>query len=107
MKLSRREGTTMANGADFQINLLRMIAAELWFSNRLTVAREFLGKSYLSLSVAEKFSVDSLVQGTLGSDYQAITENFLRGQKAQQPLGFQVPIPPATAPSAPPAKSGA
>jgi hypothetical protein len=75
----------------FDANLLRMIAAELWFSNRLQAAREFFGKSYLSLSGAEKASVDQLVLGAIGADYQAITPDWLQTQKAQQPLGFQAP----------------
>ena len=76
---------------EFDTNLLRMIAAELWFSNRLKAAREFFGKSYLSLSVAEKTSVDQLVLGAIVSDYQSITPDWLQTQKAQQPLGFQAP----------------
>jgi hypothetical protein len=75
----------------FDANLLRMIAAELWFANRLQAAREFFGKSYLSLSGAEKASVDQLVLGAIGADYQAITPDWLQTQKAQQPLGFQAP----------------
>lgn len=77
--------------SEFEANLLRMIAAELWLSNRLQVARELLGKSYLSLSVAEKGTVDQLVFGTLAADYQTITPEWLLAQKAQQPMGFQAP----------------
>ncbi|MBV9521671.1 MAG: hypothetical protein JO010_02685 [Alphaproteobacteria bacterium] len=85
--------------SEFETNLMRMIAAELWLANRLQVAREFLGKSYLSLSAAEKTVVDQLVFGALASDYQTITPEWLQAQKVQQPMGFQaqggtpLPIP--------------
>lgn len=68
-----------------------MIAAELWLSLRLQVARDFLGKSYLSLSATEKASVDQLVFGSIASDFQALTPDFLQTQKAAEPMGFQGP----------------
>jgi hypothetical protein len=84
---------------EFDTNLLRMIAAEFWFSLRLQVAREFLGKNYLSLSVPEKSSVDQLVFGTISGDYQTITPDWLRTQKASEPVGFQAPVDKRAEPS--------
>ena len=90
---------------NFDTNLLRMIAAELWLSLRLQVAREFLGKSYLSLSAAEKNSVDQIVTGTIGADYQAITPHWLLRTQKTQPVGFQAPASMPAMPSPSPPKS--
>jgi hypothetical protein len=77
--------------SEFDTNLLRMIAAELWFSNRLQVARDLFGKGYLSLSPTEKGAVEQTVFAVLGADYNLITAEWLQAQKAQQPMGFQAP----------------
>jgi len=56
----------------FEVNLLRMIAAELWLSNRLHVARDLFERCYLSLSQAERGMVDQTVFAVLGADYALI-----------------------------------
>jgi hypothetical protein len=55
--------------SEFEINLLRMIAAEMWLSNRLQT-----------------------VFAILAADFQMITPEWLQAQKAGQPLGFQAPV---------------
>ncbi len=78
-------------GESFDTNLLRMIAAELWLSLRLQVARDLFGKGYLSLSAVEKSSVDQVVFATIAADFQTLTPDFLQTQKAGEPVGFQAP----------------
>jgi len=87
--------------SEFDTNLLRMIAAELWFSNRLQVARDLFGRGYLSLSPTEKGVVEQTVFGVLGADYNLITAEWLQAQKAQQAMGFQAPIGTAQAQTSP------
>jgi hypothetical protein len=73
----------------FETNLMRMIAAELYFLSSLQSARELFGKSYLSLSVAEKAAVDQMVVGGIGGNYRALTPEVLKQQGIQQAVGFQ------------------
>lgn len=75
----------------FSDNLMRAIAAELLLLNGLTVAREMFSKSYFSLGIGEKTQVDQAVFGMIAANYQMITPEYLAGQKAQQPVGFQAP----------------
>lgn len=75
---------------DFQTNLLRVQFAATWFSVSLQAGREMFGKSYLSLSPAEKAAVDHIVQGALVGNYAAITPEWLAAQKAPE-VGFHVP----------------
>ncbi|MDE2019730.1 MAG: hypothetical protein KGJ13_05295 [Patescibacteria group bacterium] len=75
----------------FDTNLLRMIAAQQWLSLALQASREFYGKSYTTLSVAEKAVLDQLVFGAMAANYQAITPAWLASQQAQAAVGFQVP----------------
>jgi hypothetical protein len=77
--------------SEFDTNLLRMIAAELWLSNRLQVARDLFGRGYLSLSQTEKTAVEQTVFAILGADYNLITPEWLQAQRTQQPMGFQAP----------------
>jgi len=78
---------------NFQTNLGRLIAAELYFLVAMTAAREMLGKSYFSLGAAEKIAVDQAVFGSVGGNYQTLTAEFLKGQQPGQ-IGFQA-IPPS------------
>jgi hypothetical protein len=79
----------------FETNLLKVIAAELYYLLGLQAAREMYGKSYFSLGVGEKAAVDQAVLGAVGGNYNSITPEFLKGQQAQQPsqpIGFQPPV---------------
>lgn len=81
----------MANG-EFERNLLRAILATQWTALSIAASREFYGKNYFSLSVAEKAAVDKLVLEQVGQNYQAVTAQWLAGTTTS-PLapGFQVP----------------
>lgn len=65
---------------DFRIDLLRVIAAELYFSVGLQAARDMYGKSYASLGLAEKNAVDQFVMAQVAANYNALTPEFLRNQ---------------------------
>ena len=55
---------------NFSDNLLRAVAAELHLLNRVTAAREMFSKSYFSLGMVEKVTVDQ----TVASWSEAITK---------------------------------
>jgi len=78
----------MAN-KDFEINLLRMIAAESYFSLGMTAAHEMYGKSYFSLGVLEKQAVDQAVLAGVGANYQAMTPENLKDAIMETKMGFQ------------------
>jgi hypothetical protein len=72
---------------------LRAIAAELHVLSGLAVAREMYGKSYFSLGVMEKASVDQTALGMVASNYQNLTPENLASQKAPEAMGFRAPTP--------------
>jgi hypothetical protein len=76
---------------NFNDNLLRMVAAEFHLLNALTASREMFGKGYFALGVAEKAAVDQTVFANVAANYQALTPEFLAGQKAPEPMGFRAP----------------
>jgi len=55
------------------------------------VAREMFGKSYFSLGVAEKMTVDQTTVGIVAGNYQALTPEALAGQKTPTAMGFLNP----------------
>jgi hypothetical protein len=75
----------------YETNLLRAIAAELYFLAGLNAAREMFGKSYFALVAGEKASVDQAVLAQVGTNYQALTPEFLKGQATQPKVGFSQP----------------
>jgi hypothetical protein len=74
---------------EFETNLLKLIAGELYFISCMDASREMLGKNYFSLGVAEKASIDQVVLGAIGSNFQSITPELLKGQQAGPVAGFQ------------------
>jgi hypothetical protein len=76
---------------NFSDNLLRAIAAELHLLTGMTAAREMFSKSYFSLGMAEKATVDQTVLNMVAGNYQSLTPEALASQKAQEPMGFRVP----------------
>lgn len=76
---------------EFETNLLKMIAASIYFQVAMTASKELYGKSYFALGVSEKTALDQLVLGSVGSNFQAITPELLKGQASQQVAGFQAP----------------
>lgn len=77
--------------SEFETNLMRAQLAATWFLLGLQTSRELFGKSYLSLSQAEKAAVDQIVIANVGGNYQAMTPEWLAAQQSRQPIGFQSP----------------
>jgi hypothetical protein len=75
---------------DFSVNLLRTIAAEMFYLCGLQTAREMFGKGYFSLGVAEKASVDQATLSMIATTFQQLTPEWFRDQKPQGTAGFQV-----------------
>ena len=86
----------MTKDEQFSQNLLKMIFAENYFLASLNASREMFGKSYFSLGVSEKQSVDQTVWNSIYGNYQSITPEMLGGPN-QGTTGFQ---PPVASPSA-------
>ena len=72
----------------FAENLLRLIAAQNAFRNALLASSELLGKSYLSLGLAEKFAVDQTVAAALVVNFQAITPEYFASPQSAPAMGF-------------------
>lgn len=90
----------MADNENFDTNLLRWIAAQLYFSLGMQVSHEMFGKSYFALGEGERIAVNNAVGGSVRGNYQAMTPDFLVGQEAppknpaaKPPVGFQNPNP--------------
>ena len=77
----------------FELNLMRFVAAELFFSVSMQAAHEMYGKGYFSLGVAEKAIVDQAILLMVGGNYQTLTDQFLKDQTSHGPIGFQAPSP--------------
>jgi hypothetical protein len=76
---------------NFSDNLLRAEAAELHLLNRVTAAREMFSKSYFSLGMVEKATVDQTVMSMVAGNYQSMTPEALASHKAHEPVGFRAP----------------
>ncbi len=72
----------------FDENLLKLIAAEVFFLVGMQTSREMYGKSYFSLGVGEKGAVDQAVLANVGGNYRSITPEFLKTQSTPQAVGF-------------------
>jgi hypothetical protein len=72
----------------FETNLLKMVAAELYFLSAMTASREMYGKSYFSLGVAEKTTLDGVVWQNVSANLQGITPDLIKSQTDQKPVGF-------------------
>lgn len=79
---------------EYTTNLLRMVAAELYFLCRLQTSQSLLGKGYFSLGTDERQIVDRTVFEHTGGTYSNITPNFLK-TVAPSTAGFQTPSAPA------------
>ena len=82
----------------FELNLLKMVAAELYFSLGMQAAREMYGKSYFSLGVAEKVAVDQMVNQSVTANFQGLNPDLPMFQTVQKPVGFQNQPAPKTEP---------
>ena len=79
---------------DYNINLTRLVAGELFFLLGMTAAREMYGKSYFSLGIGEKNAVDQAVRGAVQANCQAMTPDFVR-QVTVPPMPVAAPQKPA------------
>ena len=71
----------------FETNMIRMIAAELYFLASMTAAREMYGKSYFSLGAVEKAAIDQAVWQSVNGNLEGMTAQLFA--KSEQKLGFQ------------------
>lgn len=77
--------------SDFETNLLRMVCAQLFFSIALSASRELYGKSYFSLGVAEKMTIDQMIWQQVSTNYQNLTPKVLEIPTDQKSVGFHAP----------------
>ncbi len=75
----------------FETNLLRLIAAELYYLAGIQTAREMYSKSYFALGAGEKSVVDQMVLTQIGTNLQGMTPEALRAQESAKGAGFQIP----------------
>ncbi len=71
---------------EFQTNLLRLIASEFYLLASLRTSKEMFGKSYFTLGLGEKNTVDQTVLQMVGGNYQNMTPEML--QRAGESIGF-------------------
>jgi hypothetical protein len=74
---------------NFEVDLLRLLVAEIWFAISMKAARELYGRSYFALGVGERLALDQVVAATVGATYSEITPALLRPQ-SKRIAGFQV-----------------
>jgi len=72
---------------EFQTNLLRLIASEFYLLALLRTSKEMFGKSYFTLGLGEKNTVDQTVLQMVGGNYQNMTPEAL--QQVGESIGFQ------------------
>jgi hypothetical protein len=78
--------------ADFQLEVIKLVAAELYFLTGMTASREMYGKSYFSLGVSEKAAVDQAVWTQISGNLAAITPQvFAKQIPGQKVAGFEIP----------------
>ena len=82
----------MAN--EFQLEVVKLVASELYFLVGMTAAREMYGKSYFSLGVTEKAALDQLVWTHISGNLAALTPQIFAKQiQDHKGAGFQIPQP--------------
>jgi hypothetical protein len=81
----------MANQDEFQINLLKTIAAEIYFLCGMQAAREMFGKAYFALGQTEKASVDQAVVGFVTANFQWLKPETFQDQTGKGTAVFQGP----------------
>jgi hypothetical protein len=80
---------------DFQLNVLKLICAELYFLGALSASREMYGKSYFALGAGEKTALDQAVWTNISGNLASIT-----------PALFAPPTPAPTTEAPPEKKNG-
>jgi hypothetical protein len=72
-----------------EIDLMRLLIAEIWFGLSMKAARELYGRSYFSLGMMEKFALDQTMASMVGSHYCALGPHFPQPHPPRQIVGFQ------------------
>jgi hypothetical protein len=75
-------------------DLIKFIAASVYFSAQMTAAREMFGKGFFSLSASEIAAVQAAVYNNVSLLAQGLTPEQLKqltGQVARATAGFQTP----------------
>ncbi len=55
-----------------EVDLLRLLVAEIWFALSMKASRELYGRSYFSLGMGERFALDNTVASMVGANYFAL-----------------------------------
>jgi hypothetical protein len=71
-----------------EIDLIRLLIAEIWLGISMKAARELYGRSYFSLGVMEKFALDQSLATIVAGHYCALTPQFAKS-RPRQVAGFQ------------------
>jgi hypothetical protein len=87
----------MTSAETFDTNLLRLIAAELYFLLGMQTARELLGKSYFALGANEKVVVDQAVLAQVGGKLCGHNSCVADGSASAATSGLPSPPKRATA----------
>lgn len=72
----------------YETKLLRLVAAETFFLCSMVASREMYGKSYFSLGVSEKQTLDQSVLNQIGGNFQALTLAWFGEPTEAQKAGF-------------------
>ncbi|MDA2927089.1 hypothetical protein MYX78_07640 [Acidobacteria bacterium AH-259-G07] len=72
---------------EFETNLLRLIASELYLLASLRTSEEMFSKSYFTRGLGEKNTVDQTVLQMVGGNYQNLTPEALKD--VGKSVGFQ------------------
>lgn len=73
-----------------EIDLMRLLIAEIWFGVSMKAARELYGRSYFSLGMIEKSALDQTVASLVATHYCALTASLSPQPAISQsrPAGF-------------------
>lgn len=74
-----------------EIDLMRLLIAEIWLGISMKVARELYGRSYFSLGMIEKSVLDQTVASLVATHYYALATTLPQQPAISQPrrAGFQ------------------
>ena len=65
---------------NFEVDLLRLLVAEIWFAISMKAARELYGRSYFALGVGERVALDHVMAMMVGATYSDVTPTLFRPQ---------------------------
>jgi len=65
---------------NLEVDLLRLLVAEVWLAISMKASHELYGRSYFSLGVGERVALDHMLAAMVGATYSDITPALLRPQ---------------------------